>query len=362
MLSLLRSKYRTLNTVRVFKDALIHNLNLYRTLLPNQAICPVLKSNAYGHGLITVAKILEREKPEFFVVDSLYEAYRIKKAGVKTPLLILGYTFPENLSKKSLPFHFTAFDMEVAEVLAKIKVPVHLEIDTGMARMGFTLETLENNLGRMKEMKLNIVGVFTHFADADNPENTEYNDMQLALFKKALNMVKKAGFEPKWIHAGNSAGSIKTKLPELNMARVGLSLYGISPLDDKDTWHPKLKELQPAMEIASSLIAIRQLKKGDKVSYGCSYEAPRDMTIGVIPFGYYEGLPRSLSNQGEIVGRVCMNHTMIDLTGKKAEIGDEYLVYTKKGQKSVREYAKKAKTISWELMVRIAESVKREAL
>jgi alanine racemase len=363
-MTLLRKKYKTLNTVSISEAALRNNLQLYRNLIPDQAICPVLKSNAYGHGLTPVAKIFDAEKPEFLIVDSLFEAYQLKKARIKTPILILGYTLPENLRAKRFPFHFAVPDLESAEILSRKKTPLHLEIDTGMSRTGFRLEELPQALEALRAMKANVEGVFTHFADADNPENNKKTDQQCELFLKALMLTKEAGFQPKWIHASNSAGAVKTKIPQLNMSRVGISLYGLSPLSSNDPKAEFLKSLQPVMEVSSTIIAKRKLHAGDCVSYNCTFTAEKDMTIGILPFGYYEGIPRSLSNTPPFIGRICMNHAMIDLTDSNLKVGDKFVIYSrdKNAVNSFHNMAKKAGTISYELTTKIAESIRREVI
>ncbi len=370
MLERFRKKYRTLNTVRIFPSALRHNLNLYRGVLPEKAICPVLKSNAYGHGLTEVAQILQDEKLEFFIVDSLFEAYKLKKAKVKTPVLILGYTFPENLTKH-LPFHFAVFDLEMAKIYAKMEAPVHLEIDTGMERTGFAWETLQETLSELKKLPLNVEGVFTHLSNADDPLDDSHTRLQLERFQKCLKLIREFGFKPKWIHVGASAGSLKIEMPEINMVRLGLALYGVSPLQKNDPKSHSLQNLEPALELSSTLVAIRTLKKGEKIGYGCTFTADREMEIGVIPLGYFEALPLAFNQHGLVevngqlckpVGRICMNHTMIDLTNLEAKVGDSVVVYTIKIERgnTVSSLANKIKTIPYELLTRISESVRRE--
>jgi alanine racemase len=360
--------YQTLNLIQIDKEALINNVRLYQSLLPGTAICPVLKSNAYGHGLVNVAQTLDKMDLDFFIIDSLYEAFQLKKAKVTTPLLILGYTRPKNIKKRHR-FHFTAFDEASLKLHAKLKHPIHLEVDTGMSRMGFKLKDLKSALDLAKKHKANLVGLFSHFATADD-SNTEELKKQESVFKEAIELVHSEGFHPRWIHLGNSAGSIKSAMKELNMARLGISLYGVNPMSESDPYSKKLSELKPAMEVTSCLISVRELNAGEKISYGYTYEAKKMMTIGVIPFGYYEGLPRSLSNEGRvevngsscpIVGRVCMNHTMIDITGTEAQQGDEVKIYTKYSDHdcSIIKQSKKAGTIPYELMVRLSESVRR---
>lgn len=174
-----RARYRTLNTVRVSGEALRHNLAHYRQLFPGKAICPVLKSNAYGHGLVEVGKIWGHMdgRGELLIVDSLYEAYALQRARVRAPILILGYTFSENLKERKLPFHFAVSDLESAKLLAVQGAKLHLKIDTGMNRMGFSVEELPRVLRTLREIRggkaphgAGLVGVLTHLADADNPE------------------------------------------------------------------------------------------------------------------------------------------------------------------------------------------------
>lgn len=340
-------QYRTLNTVKISAAALRHNLNEYRKLTQLE-VCPVLKSNAYGHGLIEVANIMEGEKPAFLVVDSLYEAHEIKKAGIKTPLLVLGYTFPENY-KRRLPFHFGVSDLESAETLAQLGLKAHIEVDTGMSRMGFQMEELPRALKAMKEMGLKVEGLFSHLADADNEEDQSFTKLQIEKFQKAIGLTKEAGFNPKWIHLSNSAGALNAKIPEVNMMRLGLGLYGHSPV--------KIDlKLKPALKLESSIINTKRLKKGDKVSYGCTFEAPQNMHIGIIPFGYYEGLPRALSNKLNFLGRICMNHCMIEVDAH-TKIGDKIEIYP-----NIKEAAKKADTIPYELLTRLASSIRREVI
>lgn len=363
--------YVTLNKVLVFKKALTHNLKLFRKLLPGQSICPVLKSNAYGHDLVLTAKILEPENPEFFIVDSLYEAYELREAGIQSSILIMGYTMPQNLKRRHEDFHFAAFDIENTKVLAKLKAPVHLKIETGLSRMGFTLEDLAKDLKKMKKMKLNVVGIFSHLADADNASTNAYTQEQLFIFKKALALVRAAGFNPKWIHIAASGGALKTQFPEANMVRLGLSLFGINPYSPKDTYHKRLIGLKPSLELVSTLTAIHTVKKGQKVGYAGTYIAPEKMQIGVVPTGYYEALPRNLGGKGyveihkktcPILGRVCMNYVLVDLRKVKAKKHDPVIVYSRDPKKpnSIENIAKITETIPNELLVRICESLLRE--
>ncbi|MEK9159096.1 MAG: alanine racemase [Patescibacteria group bacterium] len=365
--------YRNLNTLHVFKAALKHNLHTYQKVCPDQAVCPVLKSNAYGHGLTLVAEALDDEDVPFFIVDSLYEAYELKKARIKTPILIIGCTHPDNthasaLKKfRRLPFHFSVFNKEGAEVYAKLGVPVHLKIETGFSRMGFSVEELRECLPTFKKAKLNIEGIYTHFSDADNPQNHKTEE-QMARFQAAVELLREAGIKPKWIHCGNSAGAPKINNSGTNMMRLGISLYGIPVLEPTDPFY--IEGLKPALELESTLVSIKTLKRGETVSYNGTYTAEKDLTIGVVPVGYYEALPRSLSNKGflevngvqcPILGRVCMNMCMIDVSHAKAQLYDRVVVYSRHANQknSVLNQSATAGTIPYELLVHISESVAR---
>ena len=351
MLKKLKRQYRPLNLIKVSEGALLHNLKVLEKLSPNQAICPVLKSNAYGHGLELVGKIIDKKSPAYICVDSLYEAQQLKKARIKSPILIMGVTFPDNL-KRGLPYTFTAPDLKMAKTLAKLKLKMHLEIDTGMSRMGFSLDKLRSDLKKLKKEGAKIHGVFSHLADADNTK-LSFTEKQVEKFEKALKIIKEEGIQPKWTHLGNSAGSINYQKPYLNMARTGIGLYGYCPDPKNKTLSKKLKDLKPAMELWSHLVAVRKIKKGDSVSYNCTYRANKDMTIGTLPLGYYEALPRALSNKGPFLGRICMNHSMIEAP-KNAKIGDPVKIFG-----DLDEIAKWAGTISYELMTRVSASLRR---
>lgn len=363
--------YQPLNQVSLNLDALRDNLALYREKLPGVAVAPVLKSNAYGHGLKEIASALRKEACPFYAVDSIYEAYEIRKVDPKTPVLILGFNFENNVRKKK-GFHFTAGSLDQLKMLAHKKLPIHLELNTGMNRMGFHWRNPEQWLDEVAKHKDQIEGVFTHFADADNPNDTSFTELQTQRFKSLLVELQKRGVHPKWIHAGNSAGSLKIKDPIFNMIRLGFSLYGTNVFEDTDPSFQELKDLKPVMEFQSTLVQIQDLEPGDAVSYGLLFKTEKPLRIGILCAGYYEGIPIALSNVGHVEingtlcpirGRVCMNHTLVELK-TEAKIGDRVTVYSKNPNSlvSVRAQAKLAKTIPYELLVRIAESVRRQAL
>lgn len=371
-----RPTYRHLNKILVNSTALTTNYHHLQQAHPEARIAPVLKSNAYGHGLVPVARIVDTLNAPFLAVDSLYEAYELYKERIKTPIMILGYTHPENYKVKRLPFHFVVFDLETAAVLNRYQpgANIHLFVDTGMTREGIMLEELPEFLESLKKLtKLSVVGLASHFADADSENNDDFSQLQIKNYKKALEIVQKHGFKPEWRHLSASAGTFKYTDPVFNLIRAGIAFYGINPLSAGDAKHSAIP-LQPALRFETTLAQMKQIPQGSQVSYNGTYTAEHDLMVGILPVGYYDGLDRRLSNKGwvqvgeawcPIIGRVCMNLTVIDLTpAPQAQVGDKVVVYSDQPQakNSLRQAAATAGTIPYELMVKLAESVRREVI
>ncbi len=370
MFFLFRKQYKHLNRITISRSALIQNHRTLQSTYPNTLICPVLKSNAYGHGLEIVAPIFDSLKPAFLCVDSLYEAYKLQKLGIQSNILILGYTIPENFMVKPLPFHISLFDLETAQVLNKYQkgINVHIKIDTGMSRFGIRLEELRSFLDKIRELThIKISGVYSHFSSADEAKKDKTNK-QVHLFSEAIHVFHQYGIDPQWKHISASAGTLSVYDDVCNMARVGLASYGISPIANNKT------NVRPVLEFRSKICQIKQIKKGDTVSYNDTFIAPKNMTIGIIGAGYYEGLDRRLSNIGTvlvkgkvctILGRVCMNITIVDLSAvKEARVGDECIIFSSNPMhvNSVSKSAHICKTIPYDLLVKLNETIKREGI
>lgn len=373
MLFFPRRKYRHLNKVLVSRSALEHNYHALQSAHPEAKVCPVLKSNAYGHGLATAGKIFDSFSVPFLVVDSLYEAYELTKAGLKSPILILGYTFPENFRGKRLPYNFALYDLEVARALNKYQpgTKVHVFLDTGMRREGVLLRELPKFLDELLLLKnLEIVGLASHFSDADNPKDKTFTRKQVSVFKEGLRVCREKGVEPQWRHIAASGGEFKLYDGTFNLLRVGLASYGINPLEEKDSEHQAI-QLQPALRFTSTIVQIKEISPGDELGYSRTYKAKKKLRIGILPAGYYEGIDRRLSNLGTIkvrgvqcpiLGRISMNMTTIDLSQvPEAQVGDEAEVFSNNSADA--NFVKNQATlgsIPYELFVHIAESVRRE--
>ena len=359
---LLGKTYTPLNIVYVFKDNILHNYRYLSGLQKGIAVAPVFKSNAYGHGLVEVAKILDKENAPFFCVDSLHEAYQLLKAKIKTPILIMGYVYPENLKVKPLSFSYAVYDKDQLEMISHFqKSPkIHIKIDTGMHRLGIQVEELEDFVGELeRHPNIIIEGLMSHLAE---PDNKEFTDHQIKNFQKAIGILSKHGIKPKWRHIGATGGLLGVDLKSVsNMVRVGKALYGVH--NDKN--------LRPALQFESTLVSIKKIKKGDFVGYDRTFTAKNDMVIGGLPAGYYDGIDRRLSNKGvvlideticPIIGRVSMNITTIDISEvKDSAIGQKAIVYSKNpdDSNSVENDASLCETIPYEVLISLPQETRR---
>ena len=319
-----------LNEITVKKSALLHNYNYFKKLNPQAQLAPVLKSNAYGHGLIPTAQFIDQNLSQvpFLCVDSLYEAYELYKAGIKTPIFIMGYTDPANYQVwKNIPFIFGVSDCETLLALNKYQPGsrVHLKLDTGMHRLGFTLADLPQLLSTLKHCPhLRLEGVFSHLASADDPRQVTATRRQIALFKQMTTLLEAKGYHFSLRHLAATAGSEIIHDPYFNLIRLGLGFYGLSPFGPHTKEGRRERQtLKPALTLTTHVAAVKNLAKGDAVGYGAAYVAKQQEAIAILPLGYNEGISRELSNLGyfilpskeicPIIGRVSMNMTAIKL-------------------------------------------------
>ncbi len=351
-------KLVTLNRIEVSKRAILENLEAYRKLAGDQEVWPVIKANAYGHGLEIVAEILKEKKLTYLVADSYYEALRIWKVNSAQRVLLIGSNHPDNLV--ALDYSRIALmvqDMETIQQLGRLgkKVTVHIKVDTGMGRQGVSIKQLSIMRDELKKYKhIEVEGLMSHLADADNSDDS-YTTMQIAKFEQAKQLVWELGLTPKYWHLAATAGVVKMSKGLTNATRLGIGLY----LGEK-----------PAMRVISTLTNIKEINTGDKVSYGGTFVALKKMKIGVVPVGYFEGLDRRLSNKGfvkingnyaPILGRVCMNLVVVGLDKIKAQLWDEVeVVSNNSGEKnSIENMARLSETIPYEILVGWDGSMRR---
>lgn len=337
------SEYQTLNEITVDSSALINNYDYFQKNNPNCYICPVLKSNAYGHGLLQVAQIVDKhfKNTPYIMVDSLYEAYELYKQDIKTPIMIMGYTDPKNYQVwKKLPFTFTVYDIDSLEALNKYQpnAKIHIKLDTGMCRLGLQKKDIPKFITTLKKYPhLKIEGIYSHLSQASNPQKITFTNRQIKLFKEMVFIFEKDGFKFKYKHITATSGASLIQDPYFNLIRLGLGFYGYSPFGahTKEARTQKLF-LKPALTFTSRLALIKQINAGSQVSYGGSYLAKQDELLGIITAGYYEGIPYSLSNRASfiiqnincpIAGNINMNMTIIKIPRTiNVKIGDKVTI------------------------------------
>ena len=311
-------------------DAVLFNFEQMNKKIPKDTkIMSVVKTDAYGHGAVPLAKLTEGlEYIWGFATATADEAMELRQAGIEKPILILGYSFPECYSQIiKYDIRQTVFTYEMAEELSKEavrqnkKASIHIKLDTGMGRIGYqNPEEAAADVRKMKELPMiELEGVFTHFANADtgNPNETLN---QIAKFDEMVNAMESAGVTFTLKHCSNSAGIIELEENKFNLVRAGIIAYGLWPSDDvrKD-----VIPLKPILSLKSHVVYVKEIEEGTPVSYGSTWKAEGKRRIATIPIGYGDGYPRSLSNKGyvliegckaPIVGRVCMDQMMVDVT------------------------------------------------
>lgn len=343
---------------KVNLDAVRENMdNMKANIAPETKMIGVIKTDGYGHGAIPIARELEPVDYMFgFAVATAEEAFILRRAGIRKPILILGFTFP--YSYKQLieqEIRITVFRRDTLSELSgavkelagegkDVKAKVHVKVDTGMSRIGVRPD--EEGLSFVKEALLTegieLEGIFTHFARADEM-NKEAAYRQLTLFKDFISRIEKeTGYRVPVKHCSNSAGIIE--LPEANMdvVRAGITLYGLWPSEEvrKD-----IVALKPALSLYSHIVYVKEIEQGTAVSYGGTFTADKKMRIATIPVGYGDGYPRGLSGRGyvlihgkkaPVLGRVCMDQFMVDVShiGEAAE-GDLVTMIGKDGNEEI---------------------------
>lgn len=311
---------------------------------PDVKIMSIVKTDAYGHGAVPVARELEELGVDYFGVASVDEGVLLRKHGIKSPILILGYVFPEEYERlidSELMHAVFSYDNAVA-LNEKAKwlnktVKIHIKVDTGMGRIGFlpNKDSIEEIKKISKLSNVKIDGIFTHFACADFRDKTSSN-RQKKLFLDFLDQLKAQGVDVGIRHMDNSASIIDEDRDFLDMVRIGIMGYGLFPSEEVDTDFP----LTPVMQLKSSVSYVKNVHKGFTVSYGSTFVAKDDMTVATVSIGYGDGYPRSLSNRGrviingqfaKIIGRVCMDQFMVDVTGLDVKQGDTVTLFGKDG-------------------------------
>jgi alanine racemase len=361
---------------------------LRRVTDPRAKVMAVVKADGYGHGAVEVARTALANGAEWLGVARLHEAVRLREAGLAAPLLVLGYTPPEDAGRLvEFDLRQSVYSLAAAEAYSAAagrrggRIRVHLKVDTGMGRLGLVPAALarENGTDPVGEglvraaqaiarlPGLEAEGIFTHFAASDSADKTHARG-QLRLFLEVLARLARDGMEFAVRHAANSAAVIDLPESHLDLVRPGIALYGLRPSDEVDLSRIRLT---PAMALKTRIIHLKQVPAGTCVSYGMTHRAPAPTVIATIPTGYADGYRRLLSSKGEmlvggrrvpVVGRVCMDLTMLDVGAVPSpRIEDEVVIFGRQGDEAISadDLARTLGTINYEIVCDLTPRVER---
>lgn len=336
----------------------------------------VVKTDAYGHGAVRIAEMMEPEAYIWgFAVATTEEAVELRRAGIRKPILCLGFVFPQDYDLLvRLQIRPATFKLSMARQLSEAAsragmiLPVHLAVDTGMGRIGFQVceEDADEAAEIAKLSNLKVEGLFTHFARADERDK-DYTQEQFRKYCRFEQMLEERGVSIPLRHAANSASIMELPGTHLDAVRAGITIYGIYPSDEVDR---NLMPMKPAMSLISHICYIKKVPAGTSISYGGTFVTERESRIATIPVGYGDGYPRSLSNKGSvlirgrrapIVGRVCMDQFMVDVTEIEAEEFDRVTLLGQDGKDAVTadELGRLSGRFPYELVCDISKRVPR---
>ena len=364
-------------------EAIRHNFKEIKSRVGGKAkICCVIKADGYGHGAVEVAHLYEKLGADFFAVSNIDEGIEIRNSGCTLPMIILGYT-PVSDAKRLSDYNISqaVFSLEYAKSLSEecvkndCSVKIHIKIDTGMSRIGFMCQEFPRDYNSIREIyeacnlkNLELEGLFTHFCVSDEAmEGKEFTYRQYENFRYVKEELEKSGLDIKISHCSNSGAIEDYSDTYCDMVRAGIILYGLAPSG-------KLQgkfDLIPAMTLKTAVAYVKELKKGATVSYGRTFTAENDMKIATVPIGYADGYIRQNAKDGymlvngkkaKIVGRICMDQTMLDVTDiENVNTGDEVIVFGtgENGEPTADSIAQNTDTINYEVVCLVGKRVPR---
>ncbi len=348
--------------------AIRHNLTEIRRRVKSK-LCAVVKANAYGHGAVQVARVAVECGADFLAVATVDEGLELRRAGFVEPILILGLiplTAAQVVVENNLTQ--TVADMSLAEKLSAAAVElnkvarVHLKIETGMGRIGADPKVAVDLAKKISALpNVELEGLFSHFADADSPDRT-FTRRQIELFADTAEKIRASGVAIKIRHLAESAAILDIPEAHFDMCRAGIITYGLYPSDDVR----RTIELRPAMKLVARVAWLKKIPAGTSIGYGREFVAQRDSVIATLPIGYADGYIRAYKNfrvdiggqLAPVAGRVCMDQTMIDVTGLDVHVGDEVILFGSDAI-SIDDAARHLNTINYEVTCLVAERVPR---
>lgn len=332
--------------IEIDKKAIKHNFSVFRSMLNTKTkLMAVIKSNAYGHNFTDFAHEMERLGADFLGVDSIVEGLALRKDGIRTPTLVLGYTLPEMVGKAiSNDISISVSTLESLQYIIDNrkhfkKIPnIHIKIDTGMHRQGFMAEDQKKLLkivSAHSEKSFHVEGLFTHFASAKDPAFPRETEKQIAEFKSWVEAFKNININP-IVHASATAGALLFREAHFDMVRIGIGLYGLWPAEEiKNALEEKVL-LKPVLSWKSIISEIKKYPKGGRIGYDLTESLSQNSVVAIVPVGYWHGYPRALSSLGKmlvkskeckVLGRISMDMICIDVSKvKDIKVGDEVVI------------------------------------
>ncbi|MDD5626337.1 MAG: alanine racemase [Patescibacteria group bacterium] len=376
--------------IEIKKQAIKHNLGQFKKIIgPKVKLMAVVKSNAYGHGMVEIAKIALKSGANWLGVANLDEALMLRRAKIKAPIFILSYWEMTDQVKEAIKqnIDFPIYTFEQAEFLSNLnkkksaqgrsasggKINIHIKIDTGATRIGVSTEEAVNFIKNVKNLpNLNIVGIFTHYAESESKDQS-YTNQQTEKFQKILSLLRFFGIKIPLVHSGCSASTINNSKTFFNLVRVGLGMYGLYPSNNTELSAKKKKiKLEPVLSWKTKIIQIKNVPAGTFVGYDRTFQTDKATKLAVLPIGFFDGYDRHLSGCGQVLirgkycpirGRICMNLMMVDVS-KIPDIkeDEEVILIGKQGKNeiTVDDLAKKIGTINYETVCRINSLILRK--
>lgn len=363
--------------IHISKSAINHNFRTFRRLIgKNVLLLGVIKSNAYGHGLVSMARLYEENNVDWLGVDSISEGNKLRHEKIKKPILVLGYTQPENFviaSKKNISITISSFESLTALTKFRKKIKIHIKIDTGMHRQGFLIDQVSEAVSQLKKIPhVTVEGLFTHFASAKDPRDPSDTQKQIELFEKAIDIFKANGFNP-LCHAAATGGTINFPQSHFDMVRVGIGLFGLWPSPETKESKIKSKDfiLKPVLSWESIVSEVKWVEKNEQVGYDYTEKLTIKSRLAVVPVGYWHGFWRAFSSKAfviirgtrcRVVGRVSMDMIVVDVTRlKNVAVGDTVVLLgkQKKEEISAEELSVFANTSPYEIVTRLNPLIKK---
>ncbi len=375
-----------LSWIEIDAAALDHNIaSIQSNLAKGCNMVPVVKANAYGHGYLEIARLLDPRQFTFLAVHNLEEAQLLRAGGITSNILILGYIpFADLKSAVESGFDFVVSNLDTLRKLAEFAIAkhpakCHLKLETGTNRQGINREDLPAVIDCFKSTAhLKLVGVSTHFANIEDTTDHSYADLQFKRYTELKAVIEDAGFVIKYAHLASSAASLLFPHTHFNLARVGIALYGHWP--SKETYlsyrlaGKQNHMLRPVLSWKTLIGQIKDVRKGEYIGYGTTYRATANLKIAVLPIGYFDGYDRQISNNGYVLvngmrapvrGRICMDMFMVDVTDiPNVSLESEVVLIGRSGDETIRaeDIAGWTNTINYEVLARLGMHLKRKVI